>query len=106
MKIVPVFMLAIITCGPVAAQEQPLSIEGLALRNARLLVAGMAFGFGTFDEALISGDRVRLYCPPDDVEINGNLLWQLADEALDGDHNLATVATAVLQRLQTLYPCS
>jgi hypothetical protein len=33
-------------------------------------------------------------------------LWELAEEELDGDHDLATVATAVLRRLQTIYPCS
>jgi len=92
--------------GSVSAQDVPLSIEGLALRNARLLVAGMAFGFGTFDDEITSTGGTRLYCPPVDVDINGNYLWELAEEELDGDHDLATVATAVLQRLRAIYPCS
>ncbi len=92
--------------GSVAAQDEPLSIEGLALRNARLLVAGVAFGFGAYDGELVSTGQTRLYCSPDGVNITGNYLWELAEDELDGDHDLATVAATVLQRLRTLYPCS
>lgn len=92
--------------GPIFAQDESLSIEGLALRNARLLVAGMAFGLGTYDDELSAEGQPRLFCAPDDVSINGNYLWELAEAELDGNHDLATVATTVLQRLRTLYPCS
>ena len=106
MKLFIATLLFSLSSGSVFAQDESLSIEGLALRNARLLVAGMAFGFGTFDDELTAAGHVRLYCPPDDVTINGNYLWEIAEEELDGDHDLATVATTVLQRLRTLYPCS
>ncbi|MEE8094174.1 MAG: hypothetical protein V3T47_08050 [Gammaproteobacteria bacterium] len=92
--------------GSVYAQDAPLSIEGLTLRNARLLVAGVAFGLGTYDGELASTGQPRLYCVPDGVDISGNYLWELADDELDGDHDLATVAATVVQRLQALYPCA
>ncbi len=92
--------------GSVSAQDEPLSIEGLALRNARLLVAGVAFGLGTYDGELASTGQARLYCVPDGVDITGNYLWELAEDELDGDHDLATVAATVVQRLRTLYPCA
>ena len=103
------FIVALLVCsfsGSVAAQDEPLSIEGLALRNARLLIAGVAFGFGAYDGELASVGQTRLYCAPDGVNITGNYVWELAEGELDGDHDLATVASTVLQRLRTLYPCS
>ncbi|MFL2547402.1 MAG: hypothetical protein ACJ0SL_08610 [Candidatus Rariloculaceae bacterium] len=106
MKPVLATLLVFALIGPVAAQDEPFSIEGLALRNARLLVAGMAFGLGTYDDELAASEQSRLYCPPDDVSINGNYLWELAEAELSGDHDLATVATTVLQLLQDLYPCT
>ena len=106
MKLFIATLLFSLLSGSALAQNESLSIEGLALRNARLLVAGMAFGFGTFDDELTATGHARLYCPPDDVSINGNYLWEIAEEELNGDHDLATVATTVLQRLRALYPCS
>ncbi len=106
MKPFIVVLLVAACSGPVWAQDEPLSIEGLALRNARLLIAGVAFGLGTYDGELASTGQTRLYCSPDGVNITGNFLWELAEEELDGDHDLATVAATVLQRLRTLYPCS
>jgi hypothetical protein len=50
--------------------------------------------------------QTQLFCTPDDVDISGNYLWELAEEELDGNQDLATVATIVLQRLQALYPCA
>ena len=92
--------------GAAVAQDTPLSVEGFAERNGRLLVAGVAYGFLAFDTRLAQPGFTRLYCPPDDVDINGNYLWELAEAELDGDHDLATVTATVLQRLQTLYPCN
>ncbi len=92
--------------GSAVAQETPLSIEGLAQRNARLLVAGVAYGLHAVDSELSQPGFARLYCPPDDVDISGNYLWELAEAELDGDHDLATVTETVLGRLRTLYPCS
>ncbi len=106
MKPFIVVLLVFSVSGAVLAQDEPLSIEGLALRNARLLVAGVAFGVSVYDGELASGGQARLYCAPDGVKITGNYLWELAEDELDGDHDLATVATTVLQRLRTLYPCS
>ncbi len=91
---------------PAWPQDEPLSIEGLALRNARLLVAGVAYGFWTFDSELEADGKQRFYCAPQEVDISGNYLWELADAELDGDHDLATVAATVLRRLKTLYPCA
>ena len=106
MKPLIVILLLFSLIGPVAAQNEPLSIEGLQLRNARLLVAGMAFGIGSYDDELALSGQTQLFCAPDDVDISGNYLWDLAEEELDGNQDLATVATIVLQRLQTLYPCA
>ncbi len=106
MKPFIVALLLVSFGGSVSAQDEPLSIEGLALRNARLLIAGVAFGLGTYDGELAAVGQTRLYCAPDEVNITGNYLWELAEDELDGDHDLATVAATVLQRLRTLYPCS
>lgn len=92
--------------GTAVAQDTPLSIEGLAQRNARLLVAGVAYGFHAVDSELAQTGLTRLYCPPDDVDISGNYLWELAEAELDGDRDLATVTATVLRRLQALYPCN
>ncbi len=94
------------TIGSAVAQEAPLSIEGLAQRNARLLVAGVAYGFHAVDSELTQPGFARLYCPPADVDISGNYLWDLAEQELNGDHDLATVTATVLERLKALYPCS
>lgn len=106
MKPLIVTLHLFLSVGPVSAQNEPLSIEGLALRNARLLVAGMAFGIGSYDDELASAGQPQLFCAPDDVDISGNYLWELAQAELDGNQDLATVATIVLQRLQLLYPCA
>jgi hypothetical protein len=106
MRLFVVTLLCFSLNGPIRAQDVPFSIEGLALRNARLLVAGVAFGFGTYAEELSATGLPGLYCAPNDDVINGNYLWELAKAELDGDHALATVATTVLQRLQMLYPCA
>ena len=106
MKPLLVTLLVFSLHGPVWAQDEPLSIEGLALRNARLLVAGIAYGFWIYDSELESAEQARLYCAPDDVSISGNYLWELAEAELGGDHDLAAVAATVLRRLQALYPCA
>ena len=106
MKPFAVSVLVFALTAPALAQDEPLSIEGLALRNARLLVAGMAFGIGSYSDGLTAAGRTGLFCAPDGVDINGNYLWELAEAELDGDHDLGTVAATVLQRLQALYPCA
>ena len=106
MKPFIVTLLVFLLTGSVSAQNEPLSIEGLALRNARLLVAGMAFGIGSYDGELALAGQTKLFCAPDDVDISGNYLWELAEGELDGNQDLATVATVVLQQLQVLYPCA
>ena len=106
MKLLTLILPLLLLVGPAAAQNEPLSIEGLALRNARLLVAGMAFGIGSYGDELASSGQTGLFCAPDDVDISGNYLWELAEGELRGNQDLATVATTVLRRLQTLYPCS
>lgn len=98
--------LLFLMIGSAVAQDTPLSVEGLAQRNARLLVAGVAYGFHAVDSELAQPGFTRLYCPPDGVDISGNYLWELAEAELDGDHDLATVTAAVLGRLQALYPCN
>ncbi|HEY5622919.1 MAG TPA: hypothetical protein VIV14_04085 [Gammaproteobacteria bacterium] len=103
-RILPSLMFLAAACGAVA-QEMPLTIEGLAQRNARLLVAGVAYGLFAVDAELDSAGSSPLYCPPDGVEISGNYLWDLADAELDGDQDLLTVAETVLRRLRALYPC-
>ena len=104
---VPALALAILFfAGAALAQEDTFSIEGFAERNARLMIVGMAFGFGMFDSELEAADRPALYCPPADVNVTGNYLWDLADSELDGDHDLETVARTVMTRLRALFPCS
>ena len=106
MKPFAVTLFVFLLAGSVSAQNEPLSIEGLVVRNARLLVAGMAFGIGGYDDELASAGQTKLFCAPEDVDINGNYLWELADGELDGNQDLGTVASVVLQRLRALYPCS
>jgi len=105
MKPFIIALLVALFSGPISAQDEPLSVEGLTQRNARLLVTGVAFGFGAYDDELASAERARLYCAPEEVNISGNYLWELADSELDGVHDLATVAATVLQRLRTRFPC-
>jgi hypothetical protein len=103
-RFLPSLLLLAAAAGAIA-QDTPLTIEGLAQRNGRLLVAGMAYGLYAVDAELDSAGRSPLYCPPDDVEISGNYLWELAEAELAGDQDLLTVAETVLRRLRALYPC-
>ena len=105
MKVLAVAVAFLFFAGAAQAQEDRFSIEGFAERNARLMIVGMAFGFGTFGSELEGANRPALYCPPADVNVTGNYLWNLADSELDGDHDLETVARTVMTRLRALFPC-
>lgn len=88
-----------------AAKDAPLSAEGLSLRDAKVLVAGVAYGFGTYNAHLILNGKATLYCAPLSLSINGRLLWQLAEKELAGPHAIDIIVISAIDGLKKTYPC-
>lgn len=87
-----------------SADDDPLSVDGLNLRDAQLLVAGVAYGFATYHAHSVLR-KSPLYCIPLNASVNGRLLWKLAEKNLAGPHEITTIANAAIMELKTKYPC-
>lgn len=88
------------------AEDSPLSVDGLNLRDAQLLVAGVAYGFATYDAHIVLREKSPLYCAPVSASVNGKLLWQLAEKSLAGPHEITIIAIAAINELKMKFPCN
>lgn len=86
---------------PVLAADEPFSIKGLNERDAKLLIAGMAYGIAAVNVLLPR----PYYCKQDGNVITGKDLWSLAEENLAGPFEVVIVAAAVAVELPKKYAC-
>lgn len=103
-RLVAVLLLSLIA-NLSLAEDAPLSVDGLNLRDAQLLVAGVAYGFATYDAHIALSGKSPLYCTPVSESINGKLLWQLAEKNLAGPHEITTIAIVAISELKKKFPC-
>lgn len=103
-KLVTVLLLFFIA-NLASAEDAPLSVDGLNLRDAQILVAGVAFGFATYHAHILLSEKSSLYCIPVNASVNGRLLWKLAEKILAGPHKIITIANTAIMELKIKYPC-
>lgn len=105
MKRLVTVLLQLFIANHALAEDAPLSVDGLNLRDAQLLVAGVAYGSATYHAHIVLSGKSPLYCAPVNASINGRLLWNLAEKNLAGPHEITTIANAAIMELKMKYPC-
>jgi hypothetical protein len=106
MKVIAAIITILLSITSVSAEKpQPLSIMGLNGEETALFMSGLAFGITSFDAQLYLSKKESLYCAPMNAVVNAQVLWELAEKALQGPHRPQYVALAALDELAKKYPC-
>ncbi len=83
----------------------PFSIKGLSQDQQTLFLRGIGQALAVYDLQLQVQGKARLYCPPDNLNLDAKTVWMFANSALAGAHSSDIVAIAVLNKLAEKFPC-
>ena len=86
-------------------EEAPFSIQDLSQREQALFLQGIGQALIVYDLRLSLREKSRLYCPPENLSLDAQTVWSLANGMLAGPHDPGIVAIAVLDQLAEKFPC-
>jgi hypothetical protein len=100
-----ILLLAGAEMAPAQEEGAPFSIQGFSQREQTIFLQAIGQALTVYDLKMKLRGAPRLYCPPENLTLNAESVWSLANGALTGPHKPDIVAIAVLDQLAEKFPC-